>query len=95
MFYVLRQLRQVFVAYFAAAQPVTGSNSAEAPRSIWYPVGTRSRAGASTWPVPGLRAKRGCAPPAIWSRIRWPGAKLVGHAEERHPDQAVVRGPWW
>ena len=34
-----------------------------------YCVGTRSAAAASTCPLPGLRAKRGNAPPATWSLI--------------------------
>jgi len=41
------------------AYPVTGSSSAEAPRLIWYAVGSRSWARASTWPVPGLPSELG------------------------------------
>ena len=72
---------------------MTGSSSAEAPRSIWYAVGTRSWARASTWPVPGLRAKRGGHPadlePEPVSR-----AEAVRRTEERDPHHTVagVRG---
>src|SRR5262249_19132975 len=54
----------------ATGNSSTDGCAASRPMSYW--VGTRSAVVASTCPLPGLRAKRGNAPPATWTLTRCP-----------------------
>jgi glyoxylase-like metal-dependent hydrolase (beta-lactamase superfamily II) len=53
-------------AYWPAFPPSSSTDAAPVPTR--YRVGTSSLASASTCPLPGFRAKRGCAPPATCNR---------------------------
>ena len=72
---LVRSGKSAYPERIVVLRSAAGSSSTDgcaASRAMSYCAGTRSSAGASTCPFPGLRAKRGWAPPATWSLIRCP-----------------------